>query len=243
MVRDTLKIRDTIKIKDTIRSSTPRNIGRSGGVSSGLAGDLGDQTSSTMDFGRGLPYARERDRGGVPGLVNPWDPITRVPRGINPEDHGRWKREDDARRVDEEPPKRDEPKGGKKPRGGRSGGGGSGRSFGGPNSGDKIDDDKGRRPGDSSDDDSDDDSDNGNGGNGNIGCTIKADEKYSVEEFDRQMGSGGCRNPPPSRSSITFVSHMGGNPRWGETPQPTGSERFFIGKDGGSLSGHTATLI
>ncbi|XUE24794.1 hypothetical protein ACOKW7_06380, partial [Limnospira platensis CENA597] len=99
-----------------------------------------------MDFGRGLPYARERDRGGVPGLVNPWDPITRVPRGINPEDHGRWKREDEARRVDddtrrvdEEPPKRDEPKGGKKPRGK----GGAGRGFGGPNSGDKIDDDKG----------------------------------------------------------------------------------------------------
>ncbi|MDT9298419.1 MAG: hypothetical protein P5700_26125, partial [Arthrospira platensis PCC 7345] len=97
--------------------------------------------------------------------------------------------------------------------------------FGGPNSGDEVDDDKGRRPGDSSDDDSDDDSDNGNGGNGNIGCTIKADEKYSVEEFDRQMGSGGCCNPPPSGSSITFFSHM--DWRWGETPQPTGSERFF----------------
>ncbi|MDT9190548.1 MAG: hypothetical protein P5681_22485, partial [Limnospira sp. PMC 894.15] len=151
-------------VKDSIRSSTPKNVGRSGGVSSGLAGDLGDQTSSAMDFGRGLPYARERDRAGIPGLVNPWDPITRVPRGIKPEDHGRWKREDDEQRIDEEyrrrdvkkeatvkePPNRDEPKGGKKPKGGSSGGGGSGRSFGGPNSGDKIDDDKGRRPDDSS---------------------------------------------------------------------------------------------
>ncbi|CDM94533.1 hypothetical protein [Limnospira indica] len=147
-------------VKDSIRSSTSKNVGRSGGVSSGLAGDLGDQTSSAMDFGRGLPYARERDRAGIPGLVNPWDPIARLPRGINPEDHGRWKREDDARRIDEEyrrrdvkkeatvkePPNRDEPKGGKKPKGGSSGGGGSGRSFGGPNSGDKIDDDKGGEP-------------------------------------------------------------------------------------------------
>ncbi|BAI88344.1 hypothetical protein [Limnospira platensis] len=134
----------------------------------------------------------------------------------------RKKREDIKKEATvKEPPNRDEPKGGKKPRGK----GGAGRGFGGPNSGDEVDDDKGRRPGDSSDDDSDDDSDNGNGGNGNIGCTIKANEKYSVEEFDRQMGSGGCCNPPPSGSSITFFSHM--DWRWGETPQPTGSERFF----------------
>ncbi|EKD10308.1 hypothetical protein SPLC1_S103380 [Arthrospira platensis C1] len=39
------------------------------------------------------------------------------------------------------------------------------------------------------------------------------------------MGSGGCCNPPPSGSRITFFSHM--DWRWGETPQPTGSERFF----------------
>ncbi|MFO7033205.1 hypothetical protein B9T07_26125 [Limnospira fusiformis CCALA 023] len=47
---------------------------------------------------------------------------------------------DDHRRR--EPPGRDEPKGGKKPRGK----GGAGRGFGGPNSGDEVDDDKGRRP-------------------------------------------------------------------------------------------------
>lgn len=59
------------------------------------------------------------------------------------EDEERKKREDIKKEVTvKEPPGRDEPKGGKKPRGR----GGAGRSFGGPNSGDEVDDKKGRRP-------------------------------------------------------------------------------------------------
>ncbi|CDM93224.1 hypothetical protein [Limnospira indica] len=193
-------------VKDSIRSSTSKNVGRSGGVSSGLAGDLGDQTSSAMDFGRGLPYARERDRAGIPGLVNPWDPITRLPRGIKPEDHGRWKREDDARRIDEEyrrrdvkkeatvkePPKRDEPKGGKKPKGGSSGGGGNGRSFGGPGSGDKIDDEEGR--------DIDDDDDDG-------GEWIVIDDEPDPETGRGKKGSKGSDSLPENCNGCLVILH------------------------------------
>ena len=50
----------------------------------------------------------------------------------------RKKREDIKKEATvKEPPNRDEPKGGKKPRGK----GGAGRGFGGPNSGDEVDDD------------------------------------------------------------------------------------------------------
>ncbi|BAI90241.1 hypothetical protein [Arthrospira platensis] len=77
------------------------------------------------------PTARMRDPDPTTRI---WDPDpTREPQGRKSfggasQDHRR------------EPPKRDEPKGGKKPRGK----GGAGRGFGGPNSGDEVDDNKGR---------------------------------------------------------------------------------------------------
>ncbi|WP_434222574.1 hypothetical protein ACOKW7_08690, partial [Limnospira platensis CENA597] len=151
MVRDRRTIRDKPKI--TIRDK-PKIRPRSGVRYDTAPFRLNDDPGKLGDPFRGWtgdPYGRELNTRNNfisdSEYVAPkyWDADEyhkkREAEKAEEEAEEREKRKDIKKEATvKEPPNRDEPKGGKKPRGK----GGAGRGFGGPNSGDEVDDDKGR---------------------------------------------------------------------------------------------------